>query len=221
MTGFRRNDQAEAPSRALDELETALAGLLRLAVLLIVDLSGVSGASASAFDEAVEEAETRGRTLLMDSSLSERQREILQRCLRLLPLTATLGRCAPHLRYLTTFLSGGPMGEPTGAFLQAVRSSLAACGTQAVHVARSRDIEPACQLVAALHDAAAGLQPGRTQFLEAVRGHNGAYRLSRAACLALDIVWDSLSQIAAEYARDLSRTAEPRDGLLSPLRRAA
>jgi hypothetical protein len=221
MTGFRRNDQAEAPNRALNELETALAGLLRLAVLLTVDLSGVSGASASAFDEAVEEAETRGRTLLMDSSLSERQREILQRCLRLLPLTATLGRCAPHLRYLTTFLTGGPMGEPTAVFLQAVRASLAACGTQAVHVARSRDIEMAFQLEAALRDAATGLRPGTGQFLEAVQGHNGAFKLSRAACYALDVIWGCLGQIAAEYARDLSRTAEPRDGLLSPLRRAA
>ncbi len=221
MTGFRRHDQAEAPSRALDELETALAGLLRLAVLLVVDLSGVSGASASAFDEAVEDAESRGRALLMDGSLSERQREVLQRCLRLLPLTATIGRCGPHLRYLTTFLSGGPMGEPTGVFLQSVRAGLVACGTQAVHVARSRDIELASQLVAALHDACASLRPETAAFLQAVSGHTGAYRLSRAACLALDIVWDSLAQIAAEYARDLSRTAEPRDGLLSPLRRAA
>jgi hypothetical protein len=221
MAAFRRTDLAETPSPALDALEGTLPGLIRLAVLLVVDLNGVSGASLPTFDEAIGTAESQVRALLLDDRLSERQRAVLNRTIQTVQLSAVIGRSSPHLQRLTIFLLGGPMGEVTGDFLKAVREPLAGAGAHVVSVVRSRDVDTALALRESLREQEAPLAAAREVFLESVTRHEGARRLSGAACLALDVVWTSLREITERFAEDLSRTPESRDGLLAPLRRAA
>ncbi|MGC4047897.1 MAG: hypothetical protein QM758_29230 [Armatimonas sp.] len=220
MSIFRRTEYAEAPSPALEELEGSLAGLVRLGVLLLVDISGVSGASSSTFDEAIESALTRVRALLMDGSLSARQTDVLGRVSRTLSSVNVVGRSAPHLQRLPAYLANSPMNEQTHIYIRAVREQLVAVGTPLVGIVRSRDSEGAHALAESLRLARRSLEPANAALLEAASSHQGVSRLCRAAVLALDVTWDGLDAVREEYSYDLSREAATRDGLLAPLRRA-
>lgn len=220
MSIFRRTEYAEVPNPALDELEGSLAGLVRLGVLLLVDISGVSGASSSSFDEAVETAQTRVRALLMDGSLSARQKDVLGRVSRALSSINVVGRSAPHFQRLPAYLANSPMTESTQVYIRAVREQVVAVGTPLVGIVRARDSEGAHALGESLRLARKALEPANAALLEAASSHQGVSRLCRATVLALDVTWDALEAVREEFSYDLSREAATRDGLLAPLRRA-
>ena len=212
---------AETPCPALNELEGAMAGLLRLALLLVVDVTGVSGASLDAFHTGVVESEGKARSLLTQTSLSERQRECLRRVGRTLESCGTIGQAAPHVRRLSVFLSSGPLEEPVREYLGTVRRGLAEIGTGVVVAVRTRDAASSAAQLPRLQAAMEALQPRADALLEASRRHEGAYRLSRATCLVVGVLWGELEAISEDWAWDLSREAPARDVLLQPLHRAA
>ena len=212
---------AETPCPTLDELEASMAGLLRLALLLVVDVTGISGASLEAFRTGVAESEGRARSLLSESSLSGRQRECLKRVSRTVEACGTIGQAAPHVQRLSAFLSGGPLGDSVGTYLGAVRRGLAERGVGVVVAVRSRDASVAAAQVGKLEEEMVALRPHAEALLLAARNHLGAYQMSRASLLVVGVLWGELEAISRDWARDLSRAAPVPDALLQPLRRAA
>lgn len=212
---------AETLCPALDELEASMAGLLRLALLLVVDVTGISGASLEAFRTGVADSEGKARSLLSESSLSERQRSCLKRVSRTIEACGTIGHAAPHVQRLSAFLSGGEMNESVGAYLGAVRRGVAERGVGVVVAVRSRDASVAAAQIDKLQEEMTVLQPHAESLLRAARQHEGAYRMSRATLLVVGVLWGELEAISRDWAQDLSREAPVADGLLNPLRRAA
>ena len=218
---FYGREIAETPCAALDELEGAMAGLLRLSLLLVVDVTGISGASLDAFHTGVIESEGRARALLSETALSERQRACLKRVGRTLEACGTIGQSAPHVQRLSSFLSSGPLAEPVGGYLGAVRRGVAECGTGVVVAVRSRDFALASAQLPRLRASQKTLEPHAEALLTAARHHEGAFRMSRASLLVVGVLWGELESIAYDWSDDLSRSAHIPDGLLQPLRKAA
>ena len=212
---------AETSCPTLDELEASMSGLLRLALLLVVDVTGISGASLEAFRTGVAESEGRARSLLSESSLSERQRACLKRVGRTVEACGTIGQAAPHVQRLSAFLSGGPLSDSVGAYLGAVRRGLAERGVGVVVAIRSRDAAVAAAQIARLQEETVALQPHADALLDAARHHQGACQMSRATLLVVGVLWGELEAISRDWAQDLSREAPVPDALLQPLRRAA